>query len=335
MSQAQPRPRRSRRESSRGAVVTDLRNRRELRQAAQANDTKAQAAPKPRRRKPPVLAFLLGIGLGYGLAGPLPQMASGVWAAMLKGPNQLTNLINPFGIGNRRIVVIGTDKVGDNTDVMFTVQLKDGVTELTQVPRDTFVESSEFGVIKANSLYAFGGISTLKQELTGLLNAPIDRYVRVNMRAVEHLADAIDGVEIDVHKRMYYVDNAQNLYIDLYPGLQVLKGEQLEGFLRFRNDEMGDLGRMERQKLVLAQVFRKLAKPSTLAQLPELLKVAGEDIKTDLSPVEMGQLISAMASTKLSTQQLPVRLFWHNDLSYWMPNGNSHYAGVGDEQPEP
>ncbi|MDP4708128.1 MAG: LCP family protein, partial [Cyanobium sp. MAG_237] len=171
---------------------------------------------------------------------------------MLHGPSQLTSLINPFGNGNRRVVVIGTDKVGENTDVMFTVQLKDGVTQLTQVPRDTFVESAEFGVIKANALYAFGGMGVLKQELTSLLNAPVDRYVRVNLRAVEHLADAIGGVEVDVPKRMYYVDNAQNLYIDLYPGLQVLKGEQLEGFLRFRHDEMGDLGRMERQKLVLA-----------------------------------------------------------------------------------
>ena len=140
MSQAQPRPRRSRRESSRGAVVTDLRNRRELRHAEPTTNAKPQTAPNPRRRKPPVLAFLLGIGLGYGLAGPLPQMASGVWAAMLYGPSQLTSLINPFGNGNRRVVVIGTDKVGENTDVMFTVQLKDGVTQLTQVPRDTLVE---------------------------------------------------------------------------------------------------------------------------------------------------------------------------------------------------
>ena len=65
MSQAQPRPRRSRRESSRGAVVTDLRNRRELRQAEPSTNAKPQTAPNPRRRKPPVLAFLLGIGLGY------------------------------------------------------------------------------------------------------------------------------------------------------------------------------------------------------------------------------------------------------------------------------
>jgi anionic cell wall polymer biosynthesis LytR-Cps2A-Psr (LCP) family protein len=92
---------------------------------------------------------------------------------------------------------------------------------------------------------------------------------------------------------------------------------------------------MERQKLVLAEVFRKLAQPTTLARLPELLKIAGDDVKTDLSPVEMGQLVTAMASTKLTTRQLPGRAFWHNDLSYWMPDGNSHYAGVNSEEPLP
>jgi LCP family protein required for cell wall assembly len=335
MSQAQPRPRRSRSDSSRGALVTDLRSRREQRQVARAKPSPpAEVQTRRRRQRPPLLPFALGIALGYGLAGPLPQLASGAMAALLHGPQKLTSLINPFGLGNRRILVIGTDKVGENTDVMFTVQLKDGTTQLTQVPRDTFVESAEYGVLKANALYAFGGMGALKQELSTLLDAPVDRYVKVNLRAVEHLAEALGGVEVDVPKRMYYVDNAQNLYIDLYPGRQVLKGEQLEGFLRFRHDELGDLGRMERQKLVLAEVFRKLAQPTMLAQLPELLKIAGDDVKTDLSPVEMGQLLTAMASTKLSTRQLPGRLFWHNDLSYWMPDGNSHYAGVNNEEPQ-
>jgi anionic cell wall polymer biosynthesis LytR-Cps2A-Psr (LCP) family protein len=132
---------------------------------------------------------------------------------------------------------------------------------------------------------------------------------------------------------MYYVDNAQGLYIDLYPGVQLLKGEELEGFLRYRNDEMGDLGRMERQKQVLSAVFTKLANPTTLTRLPELLKVAGSDIQTDLNPIELGQLITAMANTKLSTNQLPGRLFWHNDLSYWMPESNQHYAGLDSTEP--
>ena len=144
-------------------------------------------------------------------------------------------------------------------------------------------------------------------------------------------SDALGGVDVDVPKRMVYQDRTQGLYIDLYPGPQLLKGEALEGFLRFRHDEMGDLGRMERQRQVINQVFRKLAQPATLAQLPTLLKIAGEDIHTDLSPLELTQLLSTMAHTKLSTGRLPGREYWENQLSYWMPASNSHHpSGNGD-----
>jgi LCP family protein required for cell wall assembly len=186
-------------------------------------------------------------------------------------------------------------------------------------------------VVKANSLFALGGIETTKQEVGKLLATPVDRYLKVNLDGVTKLAEALGGVEVDVPKRMYYVDNAQGLYIDLYPGKQLLKGKNLEGFLRFRHDERGDLGRMERQRLVMAQAFRKLAQPSTIAKLPELLQLAGKDMVTDLSPIEMTQLMSALGHTKLSTQRVPGRLYWHNDLSYWMPDANqAHPTGSGE-----
>jgi LCP family protein required for cell wall assembly len=228
---------------------------------------------------------------------------------------------------------MGTDHVSTNTDVMFTVQLKDGRTQLTQVPRDTFIDSAQYGVMKANSLYSSGGPDMVKQELSQLLSAKVDRYLLLNLNAVQRLAQAIGGVEVDVHKRMHYVDNSQGLYIDLYPGRQLLQGKELEGFLRFRHDELGDIGRMERQKLVLAQVFRKLANPATATRLPELLRIAGSDIRTDLSPVDLGALMTAMATTKLSTQQLAGNPYWYEDISYWMPNGSPSRNAYTSSQP--
>jgi LCP family protein required for cell wall assembly len=189
-------------------------------------------------------------------------------------------------------------------------------------------------VLKANALYGLMGPAAVKQEVSTLLGQPIERHLKLNLAAVNKVADALGGVEVDVPKRMYYVDNSQGLYIDLDPGLQVLKGEKLEGFLRFRHDESGDLGRMERQRLVINQVFRKLAQPATLAQLPALLRIAGEDIHTDLSPLELTQLMSAMAHTKLSTGRLAGREYWENELSYWMPASNTqHPSGHGDVPP--
>jgi anionic cell wall polymer biosynthesis LytR-Cps2A-Psr (LCP) family protein len=161
----------------------------------------------------------------------------------------------------------------------------------------------------------------------------VQKHLKVNLDAVAKVADALGGVEVDVPKRMYYVDNAQGLLIDLYPGRQVLRGAELEGFLRFRHDELGDLGRMERQRLVLAEVFHKLAQPSTVMRLPALLKIAGEDIHTDLTPIEMTQLLTAMTRSRLSTQRLPGRLYWQDDLSYWMPDSNLNYPTGNGEEP--
>jgi LCP family protein required for cell wall assembly len=334
MSQAQPnrspsRPRRDRRQGRTAATVTDLETRR---QRERAKPRKAQRPPR-RSGLGRLPLFLAGMGLGYGLSGPLPQLAKVALGALPHPGGVLTSLVTPAGMGNRRIVVMGTDNVSTNTDVMFTVQLKDGRTELTQIPRDTFIESNKYGVMKANALYSSGDVAMVKQELTRLIAAPVDRYLLVNLQAVQRLANALGGVEVDVPKRMYYVDNSQGLYIDLYPGRQLLKGQELEGFLRFRHDELGDIGRMERQKLVLAEVFRKLANPAMVTRIPELLKIAGSDIRTDLSPVDMGTLLSAMGTTKLTSSRLSGTPYWHDDISYWMPDLNPNHASYKSQEP--
>ena len=335
MSQAQPQPPfpRSGRSQRRRPRVAARRTVAQGRSAESTGEVTAPTRQAMPRRKTPLLTFLLGLGLGYGIAGSLPSLMNGALAALSHGSNLVGGITAPLaGIGSQEVLVMGVDQVGDNTDVMFTVAVKNGATTLLQVPRDTYIESERFGVLKANALYAYGGMDAAKQELGHLLDTPIQRHLKVNVRAVQRVAEALGGVEVNVPKRMYYVDESQDLYIDLYPGLQLLRGEELTGYLRFRHDEMGDLGRMERQREVFQKVFAKLVHPATLARLPELLQIAGEDIDTDLSPVELGRLIAAMASTDLSTSQLPGRLFWHEDLSYWMPDINRQHGADPDAE---
>ena len=299
------------------------------------HDRKQRPPASQRSRRRPLVTFGIGVAIGALLAGPLPARLAPYLAGLIPAPRGIGAVLNPLSIENRPILVLGRDSVGENTDVMFTVRLYGDITHITQVPRDTFIESPQLGVVKANSLFALGGIQTAKAEVGHLLATPVERYLKVNLDAVNKVAEALGGVEVDVPKRMYYVDNAQGLYIDLYPGRQLLKGKELEGFLRFRNDEQGDLGRMERQRLVMAQVFSKLAQPATIAKLPALLEIAGTDMVTDLSPIEMTQLMSALGKTKLSTQRVPGRLYWHNDLSYWMPDSNQAHPSGGGEEPLP
>jgi len=286
---------------------------------------------QPRRRKLPWLTFVLGLSLGYGLAKP--AAVAQLSASLGEGAGLLQQLLDPLGLGRRQVLVLGTDKVGDNTDVMFSVRVDNGETHIVQLPRDTYIASGRLGVVKANALYGQAGIAETKLEMGRLLGVPIDRYIKVNLDAVARIGDALGGVEVEVPKRMVYVDRSQHLTIDLYPGRQVLKGDDLLGFLRFRHDEAGDLGRMERQRLVLNEVFRKLTQPTTLAQLPALIKIAGEDIHTDLSAVEITQLAARLGHTHLNTERLAGRPYWEDNLSYWMPDSNKEHPASNDDPP--
>jgi anionic cell wall polymer biosynthesis LytR-Cps2A-Psr (LCP) family protein len=162
-----------------------------------------------------------------------------------------------------------------------------------------------------------GGPEAVKSELSKHLGRPVDHHILVNLSVIRRLGDALGGLEVDVPKAMYYVDNSQGLSIDLQPGRQRLRGRDLEGFLRFRHDEMGDIGRLDRQKLVLKALFEQITRPENLVRLPALLAAAGKDLKTDLGPMEIGGLITAMGGTQLNTERLGGRPFMRDGISYW------------------
>lgn len=258
--------------------------------------------------------MLVGLGGGLALASPLASLLK---SGLLPEAGKLTNPFAAFAFTGQDLLVMGTDVGGGNTDVMFALRVENGTTRIIQVPRDTYIDSARFGGVKANALYAYGGAEAVKQELSQRLGRPIDHHILVNLGAIRRMGDVLGGVEVNVPKRMYYVDNSQGLYIDLQPGPQTLRGRDLEGFLRWRHDEEGDLGRIDRQKLVLDALFRKLTRPENLVRLPSLMATAGKDLETDLGPMQIGGLITAMASTTFNAERLGGRPFDQDGISYW------------------
>jgi LCP family protein required for cell wall assembly len=274
-----------------------------------------------------LLAMLIGLGGGLLASMPLADWLSGT--ALPENPR----ITNPFaawsGIGDQNILVLGTDASGANTDVIATLRINGGITSITQVPRDTYIDPEGYRPTKVNALYALGGTELLERELSFKMGRPITHHVVVNLNAISRISDALGGIEVDVPKRMRYTDRSQGLSIDLQPGPQLLRGNDLEGFLRFRHDEWGDIGRIERQQLALKALFRKLTRPENLVRLPMLLAAGGNDVKTNLGPMELGGLITAMGSTELKTERLGGRPFMLDGISYWEADW-PRPAGEGD-----
>jgi LCP family protein required for cell wall assembly len=289
--------------------------------------TSSAAYPLRDERGPMLKAIALGLGAGIVLAAPLHLLLEGAPV----GANH--QLVNPFsswtGAGAKQVVILGTDAGGGNTDVMYTLRVKDGVTELIQVPRDTYIASKRYGALKANALYAYGGPELVKEELSRHFGRPVEHHILINLSVIRRLGDSLGGLEVDVPQRMLYNDNTQNLHIDLQPGRQVLRGKNIEGFLRFRHDGLGDIGRLDRQRLLLRALFDQITKPESLVRLPSLLTAAGKDMKTDLGPMEIGGLITAMAGTRFDAQRLGGRSEMRDGLSYWIPQWPAPENGSG------
>ena len=271
---------------------------------------------------PVVAAVVVGLSGGLILSVPLSRliMAPSRTADQPFALPQPAPLANPFvgwtGFGAREVVVLGRDRTGNNTDVIFTVRVDGTTTLITQIPRDSYIDAEGFGGIKLNALMAYGGVEAVERELSRLMNRPIRHHILVRLDAIETLANLVGGIEVDVPKRLYYVDRSQNLVIDLQPGPQLLKGKDLEGFLRWRNDGRGDFGRLERQQLALRGLFEQMKQPQNLIRLPALITAAGQALETDLGPMELGGLVTAMGTTDLRASSLKAVPFNADGISY-------------------
>ena len=268
-------------------------------------------------------AVVVGLTGGLMLSVPLSRLINTESLSTAEQPVALTQpvpLANPFagwtGFGAREVVVLGRDRTGNNTDVIFTVRVNGTTTTITQIPRDSYIDAEGFGAMKLNALMAYGGVEAVERELSRVMNRPIRHHILVRLDAIETLANLVGGIEVDVPKRLYYVDRSQNLVIDLQPGPQVLKGKDLEGFLRWRNDGRGDFGRLERQQLALKGLFEQMKQPQNLIRLPALITAAGQALETDLGPMELGGLITAMGTTDLNASKLNAVPFYVNGISY-------------------
>ena len=150
-----------------------------------------------------------GLGAGLLLAGPLAQLISArstAWGA--------ASLTNPFaawsgGIGRQDVLILGTDVDGGNTDVIATLRIDGNRTSITQIPRDTYIEAESFGPVKINALDNLGGVEAVKREISQRLGRPIQHHLVVNLTSIRQMADVLGGIEVDVPKRMLYVDQSQ------------------------------------------------------------------------------------------------------------------------------
>jgi hypothetical protein len=145
----------------------------------------------------------------------------------------------------------------------------------------------------------------------------------VSTDAFRELVDLLGGVDVFVPYNMSYTDETQKLKIDLVQGWQTLNGDQAEQFARFRQDEYGDIGRVQRQQALIKALRSRLTSPSVLPRLPKILRVMNKYIDTNLSLEEMLSLVSFglnLEQNQFKMVLLPGRFSQPDEFiaSYWV-----------------
>ena len=201
-----------------------------------------------------------------------------------------------------------------------------GKTVVLSIPRDTRVPIEGHGVQKINAANELGGVALSAKTVSTLLDGvQIDRYIRINVLGFAKLIDALGGIDFYVPKDMKYKDDTQHLYIDLKAGEQHLNGDQALQMLRFRYDALGDIGRIQRQQLMMRALMEKFLNPAIIAKFPQIFSVVHDYIDTNLTIEEMVSVLSFAAQTSRSnTEMLLVKGRFSEpkefNTSYWLPN---------------
>lgn len=180
-----------------------------------------------------------------------------------------------------------------DTMLLLRFQPEDNSLKLLSIPRDSRVRFPDGNYDKINSANAIGGVPLTKEVIQeNFEGITIDKYIRVTTNAFKDLVDLIGGVEVYVPMDMKYTDKTQGLYIDLREGKQTLNGDEAEQFSRFRADNLGDIGRVQRQQMLLKALRQKLQSPQGLFKIPQAIKLLQEDIDTDLTSSEIYNLVA-------------------------------------------
>ncbi|MDE2571218.1 MAG: LCP family protein [bacterium] len=229
-----------------------------------------------------------------------------------------------FGKSRIYLLVLGTDDNWTDRDILYTkndrsdtimavaLDFPSRVVSVVSVPRDMWVQLPQGqGHGKINAAFTEGGVKESQAVVAQFLGLPgFDRYIVLKINATKALVDAIGGIDVCVEKPLNYDDNWGHLHIHLKRGCQHLNGEDAVGYSRFRHDELGDIGRIERQQRVVRAVVAKLKndKFNDLTHIVQLIGVARQNVETNLSFDEMRSLAFAFRDVNLAgvkTAQLP------------------------------
>lgn len=229
-------------------------------------------APRRRRRRPIGRLILLALVLFVAYVVAVPLIAWSNLDTVAATPNGARPAQQPGelyvlagsdsreGLSSAERSELGTGStVGKRTDTIMMLYVPpSGRPALISVPRDSYVRVPGHGRNKINASYAIGGPTLLVQTIEQNTGLRVDGYIEVGFGGFVQIIDAVGGIDMCLDSAIKDKDS----HLDLPAGCQTMNGVTALGYVRMRKaDPRGDLGRVERQRAMIAAVAKKAASP--------------------------------------------------------------------------
>ena len=208
------------------------------------------------------------------------------------------------------VLLMGVDSEGNgiesgasfNGDTLMLITFNPKTLNATMfsIPRDTYVPiaCNHNRYAKINSSAAYGTNCVIKT-IEQLTKIDIDYYVKINFKGVVDLVNTVDGLDVEVEPPNYkaYIkeyngriceQNSLRQFGDnlicMDPGMQHLNGEEALAYARCRHAYLeSDLARNRHQQQIIEALARKVASPSNIKKVDDLLDAVTNNLSVNMS----------------------------------------------------
>lgn len=217
--------------------------------------------------------------------------------------------------GGTNVLVLGSDaRKNETTSRADTIMIAHyhedtGTFKVTSIMRDTYVDIPGYGYNKINTAFALGGPDLLRQTIKKNFEIDLQYYAIVDFQGFVRVIDEAfpKGVKVDVEKKM---TEADHIGVSIDPGEQYLDGEHLLGYVRYRNDAVGDFGRVDRQQKIVKEVADQLTSIQKIHKLPKLAGVVKPYVNTNIKTsnlLVMGKDFISGDRSEVKTFRIPAQ----------------------------
>lgn len=282
-------------------------------------------------------AFLVVVAYGISLKNKAVDAADKAYEAVedrLKSELR-AEAVKPI-TDNVSILFMGVDESEKRMDdghgrsdalLVATLNNKAKTVKLVSIPRDSYVYIPDRGKKdKITHAHAFGGTRGTIETVEGMLDIPIDYYVKMNFNAFIEIVDALGGIDLDVNIPREFVELDENdqRVIQLKPGQQHLDGQHALALARTRKID-SDVQRGKRQQDILHAILKETASVKSITKYGDVIDAVGNNMKTNM---KFDEMTSFLAYIKSGIPQVDmISLEGTDDMStgtyYWMLDEDS------------